>query len=141
MTTDRATEADAAATVVRHDTESQKAVAENDAATMDRILADDFVLVTGAGKVFPKVALLEEARSGRAVYERQDDTERTMRVQRDTAVVTALLWAKGTEDGEPFEYRVWFSDAYVRLPRGGRYLHGQSSLRLPYPAQDPRGDA
>jgi len=32
------------------DTEYQAAVKANDVATMDRILADDFVLVTGLGK-------------------------------------------------------------------------------------------
>jgi len=32
------------------DTEYQAAVRKNDAATMDRILADDFVLVTASGK-------------------------------------------------------------------------------------------
>src|SRR5262249_27507058 len=40
------------------DAEYQQAVKNNDAATMDRILADDFVLVTGKGKVFTKVDLL-----------------------------------------------------------------------------------
>jgi len=34
-------------------------------------LADDFVLVTGAEKVFSKADLLDEARSGKTVYEHQ----------------------------------------------------------------------
>jgi hypothetical protein len=33
------------------DTEYQAAVKNNDAVTMDRILADDFILVTGRGKI------------------------------------------------------------------------------------------
>ena len=122
---------DDAAAVARLDTEYQAAVARNDAATMDRILADDFVLVVGSGKVFTKADLLEEARSGRIVYERQDDSQQTVRVWGDTAVVTALLTAKGTEGGQPVEYRVWFSDTYVRLPGGWRYAFGQSGARLP----------
>ena len=36
------------------DTEYQAAVEKNDAAAMDRILADDFVLVTGSGKTYSK---------------------------------------------------------------------------------------
>jgi ketosteroid isomerase-like protein len=36
------------------DTEYQSAVKKNDAATMARILADDFVLVTGLGKMYTK---------------------------------------------------------------------------------------
>jgi ketosteroid isomerase-like protein len=113
------------------DTQYQAAVAKNDAATMDRILADDFVLITGKGRVFTKANLLEEARSGRYVYERQEDSQQKVRVWGDTAVVTALLWAKGKENGKPFEYKLWFSDTYVRTPSGWRYVLGQASLPLP----------
>ncbi len=113
------------------DTEYQAAVERNDAATMDRMLADDFVLVVGSGKTFTKADLLEEARSGRIVYERQDDAQKTVRVWGDTAVVTALLTAKGKEGTKPVEYRVWFSDTYVRFPSGWRYAFAQSGARLP----------
>jgi ketosteroid isomerase-like protein len=113
------------------DIDYQSAVARNDAATMNRILADDFILTTGTGKVFAKADLLEEARSQRITYERQDDSERKVRVWGDTAVVTALLWAKGKEDGKPFEYRVWFSDTYAQINGSWRYVVGQSGARLP----------
>jgi ketosteroid isomerase-like protein len=115
------------------DTQYQAAVKENDARTMDRILADDFILVTGRGKTQTKTDLLKDARSGRDQYEHQEDTEQTVRVWGDTAVVTAKLWEKGTEDGKPFEYTVWFSDTYVRTPNGWRYVFGQSSGPLPKP--------
>ena len=115
------------------DTQYQAAVAKNDTAAMDRILADDFILVTGRGKVFTKADLLNEARSGRFIYERQEDSEQKVRVWGDVAVVTALLWAKGREDGKPFEYRLWFSDTYVRTPSGWRYVFGQASIPLPKP--------
>lgn len=98
---------------------------------MDRILADDFVLVTGLGKTYSKADLLEEARSKRRVYERQEDSEQKVRVWGDTAVVTALLWAKGSEGGNKFDYKLWFSDTYVRTPAGWRYIFAQSSTRLP----------
>jgi len=113
------------------DTEYQAAVKRNDVAAMDRILADDFMLVTGRGKAYTKADLLEEARGGRMVYERQEDTQQTVRLWGDTAVITALLWEKGTNAGKPFDYKVWFSDTYVRTPKGWRYVFGQSSLPLP----------
>jgi Protein of unknown function (DUF3225). len=111
------------------DTEYQAAVERNDAATMDRILADDFVLVTGMGKVYTKEDLLEEARSGRVVYEFQRDSQQTVRVWGDTAVITAFLEAKGTDDGKPFDYKLWFSDTYVRIADQWRYVFGQASTR------------
>ena len=117
------------------DTQYQQAVKNNDVATMDRILADDFLLVTGNGTVYTKADLLKEAAEKSVIYERQQDTEQTVRLWGDTAVVTALLWAKGTDRGEPFDYKVWFSDTYVRTTTGWRYAFGQSSLRLPATAQ------
>jgi len=113
------------------DTEYQAAVKNNDVAIMDRILADDFALVTGLGKTYTKTDLLNEARSKRTVYEHQEDSAQKVRVWGDTAVVTALLWAKGTEEGKPFDYKLWFSDTYVRTPAGWRYVFGQASTRLP----------
>jgi ketosteroid isomerase-like protein len=112
------------------DTEYQAAVRKNDAATMNRILAEDFVLVTGNGTNYTRVDLLKDARAGSVIYERQEDTNQRIRIWRDTAVVTALLWAKGTDHGKPFEYRLWFSDTYIRTPSGWRYVFGQASLPL-----------
>jgi ketosteroid isomerase-like protein len=125
--------ADAAASsaVFVLDTQYQAAVAKNDAATMDRILADNFVLVTGSGKIYNKTDLLHEARTGRVHYQRQDDSDQIVRVWGDTAIVTAKLVEQGTQDGKPFDYTIWFSDTYVRTLTGWRYVFGQSSLPLP----------
>lgn len=120
-------------TVAALDTQYQAAVKNNDAAAMDRILADDFVLVTGSGKSYTKTDLLAEARGGLVHYERQDDVDQTVRIWGDTAVITAKLWEKGTDNEKPFDRVVWFSDTYVRGPGGWRYVFGQSSLPLPKP--------
>jgi ketosteroid isomerase-like protein len=125
-----AADADDRKTVADLDTQYQLAVKNNDAATMDRILADDFVLVTGRGKVYTKADLLQATR-GATFYERQEDTDQTVRVWGDTAVVTALLWVKGIDGGKPFDYKLWFSDTYVRTAKGWRYAFGQASLPLP----------
>jgi len=113
------------------DTEYQLAVENNDVETMDRILADDFILVLGNGKVITKEELLASAKNKEVTYEFQEDKEQTVRIWGDTAVVTALLRSKGTENGRPFEHQLWFSDTYVRTPSGWRYAFGQASLRLP----------
>jgi ketosteroid isomerase-like protein len=109
----------------------QKAVEQNDATTMGRILADNFVVVDGYGKAWTKTELIQDAKGGKTHYAHQVDSERTVRLWGDTAVVTAKLWAKGVEDGEPVDYVMWFSDTYVRTPDGWKYVFGQSSLPLP----------
>ena len=118
------------AAVAALDTKYQAAVKANDAATMDRILADDFVLVTGKGKSFTKADLLKSARDKPETYEHQEDTEQTVRVWGDTAVVTALLWVKGSNKEGTYDYRLWFSDTYARTKNGWRYVFGQASTRL-----------
>lgn len=118
-------------TVASLDIEYQEAVKKNDAVTMNQLLADDFILVEGSGEIFSKTELLDEARSGKYVYEHQEDTSQTVRGWGDTAVVTAKLWAKGMKDRKPFDYTLWFSDTYVRIPSGWRYVFGQASLPLP----------
>ena len=118
-------------TVAALDAQYQSAVEKNDAGTMDRILADDFVLVVGDGKTYSKADLLKEARGKNVVYEHQSDAEQTVHVWGDTAVVTAKLWEKGTQDGKTFDKTLWFSDTYVRTPTGWRYVFGQASLALP----------
>jgi ketosteroid isomerase-like protein len=115
------------------DTRYQAAVKSNDAETMRGILLDDFVLVVGNGTTFTKADLIQGALSKNATYEQQDEEPGTqkVRVWGDTAVVTAKLWLKGTRDGKPFDRKLWFSDTYVRTPKGWRYAFGQASLSLP----------
>ena len=67
-TPSHASSQDDAKAVAALDTEYQAAVKKNDAATMDRILADDFILVTGRGKVYNKTDLLKSARDKDAIY-------------------------------------------------------------------------
>ena len=113
------------------DTKYQAAVKAKDAATMDRNLADDFILVEGDGAMNNKADLLKEARSGRIVYQQLEELEQTVRIWGDTAVVTAKLWGKGTDGGKPCDWKLWFSDTYVRTDKGWRYAFGQASLPLP----------
>ena len=122
---------DVEAIVAALDTEYQAAVKNNDAATMDRILADDFILVTGRGNVYNKTDLLDTAKNKDVIYEHQEDTQQTVRVWGDTAVITALIWQKGLNQGVPFDDHLWFSDTYVRTPDGWKYVFGQASIRLP----------
>jgi hypothetical protein len=67
-------------TVAALDTKYQAAVKSNDVATMDQILADDFVLVAGRGKVSSKTDLIESARKKEVTYERQDEQPGTQKV-------------------------------------------------------------
>lgn len=135
-----ASPADDQRTVAALDVAYQAAVKQGDLATMERILHDEFALVRGDGRVVTREQIIEGARSGAYIYEQQDEMPgtQTVRVWGDTAVVTALLWVRGTYNNEPFDRRVWFSDTYVRTPQGWRYAFAQVSLPLPAEPAPPR---
>jgi len=127
---------DPAAAIAAIDTEYQAAVERNDWRTMDRILHPEFTLVLGNGTVYSRPQLVDSARNGDRTYEKQVEMPGTQVVRmygKETAVVTALLWLKGTSkaDGRAFDYKLWFSDTYVLTPDGWKYAFGQASLRLP----------
>jgi ketosteroid isomerase-like protein len=136
ITTVSAAKDDAAAVVAALDTAYQAAVASNDWQAMDRILHPDFTLVLGNGSVHSRAELIEAARIKKFEFEKQVEMPGTQTVRlfgEHTATVTALLWLKGkrVSDQSTFEYKLWFSDTYVRTEDGWRYAFGQASLRLP----------
>lgn len=118
------------------DTAYQAAVERNDADAMAAILHEDMILVVGLGTVFTREDLLKSARTGAIQYDHQVEDAGTQTVRlygNDTAIVTARLWLKGKGQGKDFDRRLWFSDTYVRTPKGWRYAFGQSSIALPMP--------
>ena len=117
-----------AQTIAKLDAVYQAAVKANDITIMDELLADDFVLVTDRGVSLTKSDLINEAREKRTIYEHQEVEQGTQKVRiwRDTAVVTALLRIKGTRDQNPFDYKIWLNETFVRTPTGWRYVFGQA---------------
>jgi hypothetical protein len=116
------------------DTEYQAAVERNDWQTMDRILHPGFTLVLGDGRVVSRAELIASARERHVEYDRQVEERGTQIVRlygKHTATVTALLLLKGVrrKDGSAFEYKLWFTDTYVRTAQGWRYAFGQASTR------------
>jgi uncharacterized protein (TIGR02246 family) len=133
-TTPMAAIADDEKTVYELDRQYQHAVRHNDAAAIARIQADDMILVTGRGKVVKGEQIIESARTKAITYEQQDVVEgtRSVRVWGDTAIVTALLWIKGSDATRgAFDYKLWYSDTYVRTAGTWRYTFGQASIALP----------
>ena len=126
--------ADDAKIVADLDTRFQRATKLNDASTIDEILHDDMVLVVGRGVVVTRKELVDAAKNRTTIWEQQDEEPGSQKVRLfgpDTAVVTAKLWLKGTTNGQAFDRKLWFSDTYVRTPKGWKYAFGQSSIALP----------
>jgi uncharacterized protein (TIGR02246 family) len=121
-------------TVAALDTAYQAAVERNDAEAMAATLHEDMILVLGNGIVHTREEVLDWARTKLFEYEHQVEDPGTQTVRlygNDTAIVTARLHLKARRQGEPVEFRLWFSDTYVRTPEGWRYVFGQASTALP----------
>lgn len=114
------------AAVAALDTQYQAAVKANDYATMSKIMADNFVFLTN-GKPGVKADFVDLAKKGTIRFEHQEEIGNSQKVYvwGDTAVVTAELWIKGTDEGRAFESKPWFSDVYVRTKSGWKYACGQ----------------
>jgi hypothetical protein len=125
---------DPAAEVAALDTRYQAAVKANDAATISRILAGDFVLVTGTGHAFTRDDFIGPARTQDCTYEHQEEVAGTQTVRvlsSQAAVVTAQLWEKGhCRDGSTFDDHLWFSDTYIHRNGQWTYVFGQASRPL-----------
>jgi ketosteroid isomerase-like protein len=120
---------DTARAIAALDSEYHTAVKTNDAATIDRILADDFVLSRSGGISLSKTDLVNRARANQARYERHEveDGSQKVRVWHDTAVVTETVWVKGTEDGKQVNEKMSVTSTYAHTPNGWRYVAGQAS--------------
>jgi ketosteroid isomerase-like protein len=133
MADEKMAEADRRA-VAALDIQYQAAVERNDAATIALIHHENMILVLSNGTVVTGKQLEQLARDKTRTFERQVvvDDSRVVRVWGDTAVITAKLWLKGKRaNGEAFDYKLWFSDTYVRTPTGWRYFFGQAGAPLP----------
>ena len=94
------------------------ALARNDVAAVERIIADDYVITAGAeGKVMNKLQDLEPLHSGKVKFESAEATDVNVRIFENTAVVTGIGVFKVV--GIPTTFRERFTDVYVK--RKGRW--------------------
>jgi hypothetical protein len=117
------------------DTAYQAAVEKNDWQGMDRILHRNFTLILAKGKVVSRDEILGWAREPEVIYDKQVvmPGTRTIRLfESGTATVTGLLWLKGTftKDKSAFDYKLWFTDTYVKTPDGWKFALSQASEHL-----------
>ena len=86
-----------------------------DVATMESLLAEDFIITLEDGTTFSKSGYI--AHNGDPTV-RIDTTEMSglsVRMHGNTAVVTGAYHEKGTSKGKPYEYRDRFTDVWMSL--------------------------
>jgi uncharacterized protein (TIGR02246 family) len=110
-----------AGTIRRLEQRWQQAIRENDVATVDELLADDFVGTSSTGRTGNKSTLLRELRRDKNKYDRAEARGMSVRTESDNvAVVTGKTFEIGTTpDGKRFRTSRRFTDTWVK--RNGRW--------------------
>jgi ketosteroid isomerase-like protein len=90
------------------------AVASNDVDTLDRLLADDWIIVEPDGNMIDKGRFLGVIRSGALSHESMESTEPRIRVYGNTALVTLLTTSKGKFMGQDFSSCERATDIFVK---------------------------
>ena len=100
--------------LLKLENEFARAVASNNADALDRLLADDWIIVEPDGSIIDKARFLEVIRSGALSHESMKSTDLKVRVYGNTAVVTGLTTSKGKFMGQDFTSCERATDIFVK---------------------------
>ncbi len=93
---------------------------ELDLATLESMLAEEYVQIRSDGAVIGKHDALASYRSGNRHWEQAESDQHQVSVLGDVAILVGRWMGKGVNDGEPFDYTARFMAVYVK--REGRWL-------------------
>jgi ketosteroid isomerase-like protein len=95
------------------------AVLKNDVPGIEKIVADDWVIIDAEGNLIDRDRALRAIRSGTLTHQEMKAQDERVRVYGDTAVYTALVSIKGKYAGAEFASKERATDVFVR--REGRW--------------------
>ena len=96
-----------------------EAYKHGDVATMESLLADDFVITVEDGRTFSKSGYIAHNADSALHAEISDMAEVKVRMDGKVAVVTGAYHEKGTSKGNPYESRDRATDVWMRNANGG----------------------
>jgi ketosteroid isomerase-like protein len=92
-----------------------------DRAALERMLAADFLLVHGSGRVGDRKDFIDGFTDPKSRLEPFEITDRLfVRPSPDTAIVGGEARVRGTDDGKPFSQHFRYSDIFAR--RNGQWM-------------------
>ena len=100
--------------LLKLENEFARAVASNDPDTLDKLLADDWIIVEPDGGMIDKARFLGVIRSGALSHESMESTDLRARLYGYTAVVTGLTTSKGKFMGQDFTSCERATDIFVK---------------------------
>lgn len=102
-----------------------------DVATAGRLLSNDWLLITSTGHIQNRAQALDSVNDPQLVFERNDAEDVQVRIWADTAVLTGVLHQVYSLKGEHKDYRVRYTDTWVRRNNGWQQVSGHASVYAP----------
>lgn len=100
---------------------------ELDIATIERMLAHEYILVCDTGRVIYREEALASYRSGQRRWEIAQSDELEVHLYGETAVVIGRWTGRGENHGQRFDYTAWFSCVFVRREKGWQIVLDHST--------------
>ena len=110
--------------------ELNRAIATRDTRRVAEILTDDWVLVTGSGRVKSKAEVLAEIAEPALEFQDNETRDVMVRVWGDTAVITGTLHQRYKLRGLQENVTLRYTDTWTRAGDSWRQVSGHAS-RLP----------
>ena len=111
--------------------EANDAWANADVAALERIEAEDYLLIDGSGQVITKTQLLADFKSGalKIVSITLEDTK--VRIYGDAAVVTGVSTVKGTYKEQDISGKYRVTDVFVKQKGAWKLVTSQGTVLAP----------
>ena len=116
--------------IIELDAKRMQAMAKQDIATLNAVLADDLVYAHSSARLDTKQSLIGNMQSGATVYNAVEPSEVKAQDLGDAVVLTGIARIRVTSNGKPNAFAVRFTDVYAK--RGGAWqMVTWQSTRLP----------
>jgi len=107
----------------------------SDTATMDRLLADDYIGIGRTGIVTTKAQTIERYQKRTVVVKKLDISDMKVAIHGETAVVTAKADVDATDNGAAIHNSFRYTRVYVHTPGVGWKIENSESTRV-FPEKD-----
>jgi ketosteroid isomerase-like protein len=104
----------AASKILAFENKWNAAYKKGNVATMESLLADDFIVTTEDGTTLSKSGYIA-ANGSTVIVEISDMSDLKVRMHGNTAVVTGAYHEKGVNKGRPYEYHDRFTDVWMNI--------------------------
>ncbi len=105
-----------------------EAYKRGDIATMESLLAEDFVITVEDGSTFSKTGYLAHNGDSTVHVQTSEMTDLKVRMHGNTAIVTGAYHEKGTSKGKPYESRDRLTDVWMKTSSGWQVVAAHYSI-------------